>query len=384
MEKQGEFLQPVPMKEFIGTQKNIQFTTKKAKILGRQLSGSSYQDVLFELEIFDDGSCDFKALSKVKGLSKKRRGDILDNLSWMESAYLFWNEGKIIKSAIFFAEMVPGIKTDLYLSLKTTKPINKLKEILSSPVATERHLSLIDELFSDIQEEVLEQNDSSDSDIFNKESTRQDVGVSSKTYLQQQFREMGEKKLKSLESQLLNLLDQKQKINGEILHKSSTLKKITDDISLLQKRITKMKPKSEALPYYFWVSTLEGKVLKPSIDGVDPMVWESAIDSVVEGINKSGTLEINLEALKSLMMSGYYRIVFGELNESGEINIIPPKEMGGDVVQLLGEFTLSGEGLKYPGDITWSELTEKLEQLGFQKSSKFDEQFKTNTHDTQN
>jgi hypothetical protein len=195
---------------------------------------------------------------------------------------------------------------------------------------------------------------------------------------------MGEKKLKSLESQLLNLLDQKQKINGEILHKSSTLKKITDDISLLQKRITKMKPKSEALPYYFWVSTLEGKVLKPSIDGVDPMVWESAIDSVVEGINKSGTLEINLEALKSLMMSGYYRIVFGELNESGEINIIPPKEMGGDVVQLLGEFTLSGEGLKYPGDITWSELTEKLEQLGFQKSSKFDEQFKTNTHDTQN
>jgi hypothetical protein len=181
------------------------------------------------------------------------------------------------------------------------------------------------------------------------------VDKSSKIFLSS-FDEFEENKLAELKKKLEEKINQLSKLNSEIDDKRIKAKDFESEIELLISRIDSFEPKREKNNYYFSLSekNLNQAVLTPEV--------EELIRQKLSKIR-----EINLDNFMRLMLEGEFKVkimferdeMFEEIFDVESL----PKNIFSDI-KLLGIFEEDGQ-FYYVGDLTYAQLANKLEKMGF-------------------
>lgn len=383
MKTSGEFLQPLPIEGFIGGSSHISFSTKRAQISGKYFTGLELENCTFELEIFDDGTCDFKCLNKGVRLSKTRRKELLDTLKYQDQTFVNLRNKKLI-TELPFSTKVDGSEVKVYLSLPSQKPIDKLSQILSQEVSVDKKvLDRISDLFGDEDEvEIEAHEDKEDQIVENHEPTLDIQPVFGQT-LALKFDEMRAQKLEELKSELSSINEERLKMDAMISSHKISLNRLDKQRETLKIRIQDMDTKEGSLDYYFWVSPLTDKEL--SLEGVDSDIYEKAVDEVLLKLSKWLPITSDFDKLKDLLKTGYYIVKFGKEDATGTVVEIPYKELSQDILDNIPNATHRHENILLLGNEPWGVICRKFTKLGYKQSATFNQQLDQNhKNDTQN
>lgn len=381
MKTSGEFLQPLPIEDFIGGSSHISFSTKKAKISGKYLSGLELENCTFELQLYDDGTCDFRCLNKGIRLSRERRMELLNSMKYQDQTFVNLRNKKIITALPFVSEF-EGSEVKVYLSIQSQKPIDRLSQIFEEDLSVDQKvLDKISDLFG--EEDQSENETPQDLQEASLEKESQDIQPLLGQNLLEKFEEVRQEKLEKLRQELSDINKEYLKVSNQMAASKIYLHNLDIKREALRTRIEGLDTKEGSLDYYFWVSPLTDKEL--STEGLDNNTYEKAVDEVLMKLSKWFPVTTTIDKMKELLKTGYYHVKFGRESSDGTVVEIPYKEISEDLLTHIPDAIHRSEKILFLGNQPWGVLCRHLTKLGFKQSATFNQQLDQNhKNDTQN
>lgn len=381
MKTSGEFLQPLPIEDFIGGSSHISFSTKKAKISGKYLSGLELENCTFELQLYDDGTCDFRCLNKGIRLTRERRMELLNSIKYQDQTFVNLRNKKIITALPFVSEF-EGSEVKVYLSIQSQKPIDRLSQIFEEDLSVDQKvLDKISDLFG--EEDQSENETPQDLQEASLEKESQDIQPLFGQNLLEKFEEVRQEKLEKLRQELSDINKEYLKVSNQMAASKIYLHNLDIKREALRTRIEGLDTKEGSLDYYFWVSPLTDKEL--STEGLDNNTYEKAVDEVLMKLSKWFPVTTTIDKMKELLKTGYYHVKFGRESSDGTVVEIPYKEISEDLLTHIPDAIHRSEKILFLGNQPWGVLCRHLTKLGFKQSATFNQQLDQNhKNDTQN
>lgn len=374
MKTSGEFLQPLPIEDFIGGSSHISFSTKKAKISGKYLSGLELGNCTFELQLYDDGTCDFRCLNKGIRLTRERRMELLNSMKYQDQTFVNLRNKKIITALPFVSEF-EGSEVKVYLSIQSQKPIDRLSQIFEEDLSVDQKvLDKISDLFG--EEDQSENETPQDLQEASIEKESQDIQPLLGQNLLEKFEEVRQEKLEKLRQELSDINKEYLKVSNQMASSKIYLHNLDIKREALRTRIEGLDTKEGSLDYYFWVSPLTDKEL--STEGLDNNTYEKAVDEVLMKLSKWFPVTTTIDKMKELLKTGYYHVKFGRESSDGTVVEIPYKEISEDLLTHIPDAIHRSEKILFLGNQPWGVLCRHLTKLGFKQSATFNQQLDQN------
>lgn len=364
--KTGEFKSPMNFVCFIAAKGNINFISNIAKTSGKYLSGSLYNDVDFELEIFEDGTCNFNSIGV--DVPYEIRARFLDIFLDKSKEYSRVHGYKFIKDVPFSANWKVSedkeIEMSVYLALKEERPVDKLASIFDNvdkKINTET-INKLDSMFGDL----FKRKDSSDVKVQNEESvdiTQEPIEDNDKvldnSYLNESFNKMKEQKIEEISKKIQKSLLDLKKAEASMIQSEKLYEKLKNDLKILEDRLYGLRGNDPLNGYLFNVSQ--------SLSS-DSKLDDKTYELIVSKISKIKS--INAKAFMSIFDQDLYRISFAKITKEENFDIV--EDLDDDLLEKVHFLSKDEEGFYYNGDMNWHEIVGVMIRLGFSQSSKFD------------
>lgn len=368
-QKTGQFKTKIKFIEFVGGKGYINFIDNEAIIDGKQLSGLDMDGLKFKLTIHEDG-VDFDEVDTCQ-TTKEQRGRLLEIIEDKTSTR--YRDRNVIRELTF--ESVKKVKdkiVPLHLAIEVSKPIDRLADILQqSTVVSNGALSALDDL--------LKQLDGDDDDIdfdFDKfeksfeeiSEVVKDTKMTVNDEIEKSFKKMKDQKLDDLKNDKSKKIEDLAKLEYQFNSLNENINSIKDEIKLLADRIDDIQPVSEPLGYFFNVSERQN----------EKVIFEPEIEKVIkEKVSKIKS--INVDNFMKLFIEGEFHIRISDKANTLEFDY---NTLTDEIKSTLSELelTLDDSKLIYRGELTWSQIVNKMIKLGFTQDPGFDELCGSNSY----
>jgi len=374
--KKGQFKTKTKFIEFIGGKGVINFLSNEAYIMGNQLSGLEMDGIKFKLTICDDMSVDLEEID-TNHTTKSQRGRLVEII---EDKTISQYRGRTVVQELDFESttMVKDKYVPLYLAVEIEKPIEKLATILDEEIkmseeAFDNLNDLLNSWFEDeefakeieemINEEVQVDTFMQHHDINNNNLANDQIEDS--------FQKMKEEKLNELKKNKNKKEEELVKLNFQSSTIDNNIEQLKDDLKLIEDRIDGLQPIQSPTGYYFNVSERQNETV----------VLEPEIEKIIKD-KVSKVKSINIEAFMKLFTDGEFHIVLGEKVDDTFSILSDYKTLTEDVLTRLNGLDLQIVENKfiYRGELTWSQVVNKMIKLGFEEDPDFNKLCGSNSY----
>jgi septal ring factor EnvC (AmiA/AmiB activator) len=187
--------------------------------------------------------------------------------------------------------------------------------------------------------------------------------------MEEQFRKMNEDKVKELKKRIEDTQAESIRLKREISQSESKLKKTTEDLGVLESRLSSFNEKEPPNGYVFFVSD-EQKPKETGLTEENRAVADKIAD--ILGLKK--------EALFKMLTQCYYTIKIAEKdNLTADEVEVKSEVMNKILLMVLSDKSgdakvsqVSSTEYEYRGSLTWHQLVQKMISLGFEQDPQFD------------
>jgi len=371
----GEFTTDIKFTEFIGGKGNINFISDKATIEAKYLTGLGFDDVVFKLTIFQNGTVDFEEVDTNETTSEQRKR-FLEIIS--EKTQTNYRERKVIMELPFLSvETIKDKHVPLYLAVEHQKPIEKLGSILDdsnvdiSNEAMENLNDLLNSWFEDedfakeIEEMINEENNQvleDDVKEFIDEQIMKDHDIVN-INIQDTFKKMKDDKVSELKDKKEKLEKEMFSVEYQLSTNKSKLDELRGEIDLIDSRLDDMSPKEEPLDIIFNLSENLNEKL----------IFDSDIEEKIR-TKVSKVKGINLDNFMKLFIDSEYHLRLSTKNKTKFKEIEDFENLDKEILMKLSKlgFDITNDKITYFGDKPWAELVNSLVKSGFQQDGAYD------------
>jgi hypothetical protein len=367
----GQFNTETKFIEFVGGKGHVNFISKEATIEGKYLSGLSFNDLVFKLKIYDDGTVDFDEVNTTKTTfeERKRLLEIIED----QSLTSYRNRTVINELEFTSVEKVKEKTVPLYLAVEYTTPIEKLSSLFDDRLIVPNEISddamdnlndLLNSWFEDeefakeIEEMVGEEEDIKG---FIDDTIMEHHDINDSTL--EAFTKMKEDKLNELKSKRTKIEEEIMRYSFQISSIKKNLEESKNDLKILESRINDIQPNELPNGYYFNVSERQNEtvILEPEI--------ESLIKDKVSKVKN-----INLDAFMKLFTDGEYHLRLSKISDDSYEVVSDFSKLPDDILENLSkiDLTIDEDKMVYMGYLSWGEIVNKMIKIGFQQNPEFD------------
>jgi len=353
----------------------IRFIRDIAFIKGEKLSGV-LEGIVFKVTICDEGTINFEEVDTNRSNPEQIKRLIDD----IDSTDVTGYAQKFVVAGLEFTDVDGG---RCYLEVEHKKPINKLASLFDDePKLSDKGASLLDDLFGDsddVEPIVLTDKDIEDviEAIENPQEPNEKLQNEATSYMEEQFRKMNEDKVKELKKRIEDTQAESIRLRREISQSESKLKKTTEDLGVLETRLSSFNEKETANGYVFFVSD-EQKPKETGLTEENRAVADKIAD--ILGLKK--------EALFKMLTQGYYTIKIAEKdNLTADEVEVKSEVMNKILLMVLSDKSgdakvsqVSSTEYEYRGSFTWHQLVQKMISLGFEQDPQFDKLCNSNSY----
>jgi DNA repair exonuclease SbcCD ATPase subunit len=189
--------------------------------------------------------------------------------------------------------------------------------------------------------------------------------------LKNSFDKMKEEKLIELKSKREKTTKEISKIEFQLNNNQQNLENLKGELKLLDDRIDDIQPIAPSIGYYFNVSERQNETVVLDVE------TEKIIKDKVSKIKS-----INVENFMKLFTDGEFRIKLSKKTDDGFEIVEDYKKIDETIIESLSPLSLGlGDNhLIYMGDLTWSQIVNKLIKLGFEQNPDFDKHCDSNSY----
>ena len=357
----------------------IRFIRDIAFLKGEKLSGT-LEGVVFKITICDEGTINFEEVdtNRCDNAQIQRLIDDIDSMNTSGYAQ------KYIVSGIEFADKDGG---RCYLEVEEKKPIDKLKSIFQDekPTLSDKGFSLLDSLFSEDTNEIDDDHihdtiansivDELYDDDLNEIETKKDNEATS--YMEESFKKMNEDKVKELKKRIEDTQKESLKLRSDISQAENKLKKVTEDLGVLETRLDSFNDKDEPNGYVFYISEEQ----KPEDVGLTDET-KSVADKIAD------IMGLKKDVLFKMLTQGYYTIKIASKDNITEEKVKVNSEVMNKILLLVlsdksGDAKVSqvsSTEYEFRGSLTWHQLVGKMLKNGFEQNPEFDKLCNSNSY----
>lgn len=373
----GDFTPKIKFIEFIGGKGFVNFISNEATIEGKYLSGLHYNDLVFKLKIFDDGTVDLDEVNtnQTSVDERKRLLDIIEE----QTLTPYRNRTVINELQFTSTEKLKEKYVPLYLSVEYTKPIEKLSSLFDDNevnISDDALHNLNDLLNSWLDDEdfveEIEYTTENPSELDNSESSK--IINDYVSSLEDSFTKMKEEKLNELSSKRLKIEQEINKLQIQLSITQKSLEENKNELNLVESRIDDIKPIDEPNGFYFFVSERCNEVI----------TFEPEIEKVIRE-KVSSIKSINLDNFMKLFTTGEYHIKIAKVKDDTFETITDYETLPDEITENLSKLEITSEEdkLVYRGEMSWGEIVNKMIKKGFLQNSDFDKHCGSNSYVSQ-
>jgi hypothetical protein len=370
----GNFTSKIKFLEFVGGKGFVNFISNEATIEGKYLSGLHYNDLVFKLKIYDDGTVDFDEVGTNNTTTDERKR-LLDIIE--EQTLTPYRNRTVVNELQFTSiKKLKDKYVPLYLAVDYAKPIEKLTSLFDdSPDISEDAMhnldSLINSWFDEEEIDLL----SSQSDTDETDSVVIEVApLEPNTYLEEQFAKMKEEKLNELKSKRVKIEQDINKLEFQLLMTQKSLEENKSELKVVESRIDDIHPIDEPNGFYFFVSERCNEVI----------TFEPEIEKLIR--EKVSTVKsINLDNFMKLFTTGEYHIKIAKVKDDSFETVTDFENISDEIIEKLSKLGIVSEedNLIYRGEMVWGEIVNKMIKNGFLQDSEFDKHCGSNSYVSQ-
>jgi hypothetical protein len=372
----GTFTPSTKFIEFVGGKGYINFISNQATIEGKCLSGLGMDDINFKLTIYEDGTVDFDEVDTTK-TTQEERERLLNVI--LDKTLTPYRKRTVVSELPFLSvEKVKDKNVPLYLAVEYTTPIEKLTSLFDdetievSDDAMNNLNDLLNSWFEDeefakeIEEMINEENTEVIDDTIMK---HHDTNIN--TLVEDSFSKMREDKLNELKSKKTKREDEIMKYTFQISSIEKNLEESKNDLKIINGRIDDIQPIEPPNGYYFNISERQNETV----------ILEPEIEKIIKD-KVSKVKGINTENFMKLFTSGEYHIKIAKKTDDGFSLVEDYKDVTSDVLEKLSSLDLSIDDKKlvYMGEMSWSEMVNKMIKIGFEQNPDFDKLCGSNSY----
>jgi hypothetical protein len=377
-DEENEVKEPVigkykPKRKFInfitGLKGRVRLLNNVAFIKGEQLSGM-LEGAIFKITICDENTINFEELDT--------------NLSTPEMIQRFVDDidsrdvtGYTQKFVISDLKFQDEDANPCYLEVEHKKPIDMLfslfdKEEEKQTTVSETGMSILDALFSSETDEEIQREFEGESDEEIQRDFPEIEETASQKYMREAFEKMNEEKVEELKNRIEKTEKEISKLKIDVKQAESKIISSSDDLKVLNTRLTSLQPKESPIGYDFFVST-ENKT------GIEP---DENLVAVVQKI--APILKLNTPVVIDMLTKGYYTIKVQKQGPEEDKNKLD-KEIYQKIqkIDVIGKVTMTGTcEFEYRGEMTWHQLVDKMIRMGFEQNPDFDKVSGSNSYES--
>lgn len=360
----GEFKPKTKFIEFIGGKGFVNFISNEATIEGKYLSGLEMDGIKFKMTIYKDGSVSLDEIDTNQTTTSQRKR----LLEVIEDKTIGSYRGRsVVQELNFFS--VTSVKdklVPLYLAVEVIKPIDKLSSLMSETLKmTDNALENLDDLFSTWLDDGFVEEDEPIQQIEEVNIPQDTINQVQSDYVTQvdsSFQTMKEDKLNELKNSLSKKENELDRLQYELGLTNQTIESLEDEIKLLEDRISDLQPTEPFVGFYFNVSERQNETV--TLDEVTEKIIREKVSKV-----KS----INLDNFMKLFSDGEFHIKLSKKTDDGYEPVEDYTKLDEIIKNKLNKFnlTLNDNKLVYVGDLSWSQLVNRLIKMGFEESPEF-------------
>ena len=373
--KSGEFKTTEKFIEFVGAKGNVNFISNEALIEGKYLSGLGYEDMIFKLTIYEDGTVDFDDVDG-QTTTKEQRENLLSVIS--EKTITSFRKRMVVRELIFNSvKEINDKKVNLYLCVDYDKPISKLASIFDDEIEiSDSQQEKLDELMSLF--ELVSEEESDEIEIVNEEESEQsiiqekiEVTVDVNKHLQDSFTKMKQEKIENLKKDLSHKKAELARFEKDKRFAQSKIDEFTAEIRLVESRIDYLQPQADANGWYFNVSERLNEKITLEKDIYE--IIKSKI-SKVKGINSDNFMK--------LFEDGEFQIRLAKKTDSGFEELMDFENISEELKTTFEDLKLfiREKNLYYIGELVWADLVNKFIKLGFLQDPDWDKNCNSNSY----
>jgi len=182
---------------------------------------------------------------------------------------------------------------------------------------------------------------------------------------------MKEDKLNELKSKKTKREEEIMKYSFQISSIEKILEEAKNDLRIIEGRIDDIQPIEPPIGYYFNVSEKQNETV----------ILEPEIEKIIKD-KVSKVKGINTENFMKLFTSGEYHIKIAKKTNDGFSLVEDFKDITSDVLEKLSSLDLSIDDKKlvYMGEMSWSEIVNKMIKIGFEQNPDFDKLCGSNSY----
>jgi len=377
-DEENEVKEPVigkykPKRKFInfitGLKGRVRLLNNVAFIKGEQLSGM-LEGAIFKITICDENTINFEELDT--------------NLSTPEMIQRFVDDidsrdvtGYTQKFVISDLKFQDEDANPCYLEVEHKKPIDMLfslfdKEEEKQTTVSETGMSILDALFSSETDEETQREFEGETDEEIQKESPEIKETASQKYMREAFEKMNEEKVEELKNRIEKTEKEISKLRIDVKQAESKIISSSDDLKVLNTRLTSLQPKESPIGYDFFVST-ENKT------GIEP---DENLVAVVQKI--APILKLNTPVVIDMLTKGYYTIKVQKQGPEEDKNKLD-KEIYQKIqkIDVMGKVIMTGTcEFEYRGDMTWHQLVDKMIRIGFEQNPDFDKVSGSNSYES--
>lgn len=341
----------------------VRFLTNVALIKGEKLSGLGLENVIFKLTLCDEGTIKFEEVDTNKTdfqLRKRLIDDICDEPV----------TGYAQKFVISTLEFVDKDGTKCYLEVDTLKPIDRLKSIFDEvdTSISEKGLSFLDDLLSDLPEEEAKEEEDSKEEVMESQTSTYSTSM-----MEEAFKKMNEDKINELKYRIEDTEKDILKTKSEINNAEAKLKKNSSELRVLNTRLESMTPGDEPNGHIFFI-TEEQK----NETGLDDST-KAIADKIADLMN------LKKDVLFNYLTGGFYKIKIAKKGEiDKKIDKIDSEILEKmSTIDVVGKLTMiDSDEFEYRGELNWHQLVARMIRKGFEQDPEFDKQCHSNSYES--
>jgi hypothetical protein len=372
----GTFTPSTKFIEFVGGKGYINFISNQATIEGKCLSGLGMDDINFKLTIYEDGTVDFDEVDTTK-TTQEERERLLNVI--LDKTLTPYRKRTVVSELPFLSvEKVKDKNVPLYLAVEYTTPIEKLTSLFDdetievSDDAMNNLNDLLNSWFEDEEfaKEIEEMINEGNTEVID-DTIMKHHDTSINTLVEDSFSKMKEDKLNELKSKKTKREDEIMKYTFQISSIEKNLEEAKNDLKLIGERIDDLQPIEPPIGYYFNVSEKQNETI----------ILEPEIEKIIKD-KVSKVKGINTENFMKLFTSGEYHIKIAKKTDDGFSLVENYKDVTSDVLEKLSSLDLSIDDKKlvYMGEMSWSEMVNKMIKIGFEQNPDFDKLCGSNSY----
>jgi hypothetical protein len=376
-QKEGQFKTKSKFVEFVGGKGFVNFLSNEAFIMGNQLSGLEMDGLKFKLTIYDNMTVDFEEVD-TNQTTKEQRARLIEIIE--EKTITSYRNRTVVQELDFTSTTkVKDKYVSLYLAVETPKPIDKLASMFDESI--QMSIGALDNLNNLLESWIDDEDDptnisyedvnqgSDDSYIQHHYTT----GIDVTSKIQESFQTLKDTKLMELKSSKDKKEQELHKLEYQLTTIENSINQAKDDIKLIEDRIDDLQPKETPTGYYFNVSERQNEIV----------VLEPEIEKIIKD-KVSKVKGINSEAFMKLFTDGEFHIKLGQMVDGKLVILESIKELSDEVFSRLVKLNLEVDTDKfiYRGELSWSQVVNKMIKLGFEESSEFNELCDIKTKET--